>query len=66
MDSALRARSNMAPAEVWVMWAPMVHWPPASSATISITCNRSWWVRLQNSPIPQVHPAPAVPSLRMC
>ena len=52
----------MARADVWVTWAPMSHLPWDSSATTSITFRRSSWVKLQNSPIPQVHPAPRVPN----
>ncbi len=64
-SSARRARVSISRAEVWVTCAPMSHWPLASSAVTSMTFMRSSRVRLQNSPMPQVQPAPRTPRARV-
>ena len=50
-------------ADVFVTCAAMGQLPAASSATESMTSILSSWVRLQNSPMPQVQPPPVVPRL---
>ena len=62
---ACSASASIDLADVWVTWAAIGHSPFASSETKSYTRVRSSWVRLQNSPMPQVQPPPCVPSDRM-